>query len=154
MIKFMTSKMLVVPVNPPVQTAYSVLVCLSVSLSVCLSVRTSPRAFVHHFIHLCRIHRLTWKRGVQLFRYFLSLMRTPHLSRHLDWADVFMIHLAVFSTCFVTTCTVRSRDRKYLNSCTPPFDVSLCICAIWCIVHRLVSFQIRLLVHSLIRSLN
>ncbi len=40
------------------------------------------------------------KNGVFLFRYFLSLMRPPHWSRQLDWADVFilkMVFLDVFS---------------------------------------------------------
>ncbi len=53
-------------------------------------------------------------RGIYLFRYFLSLMHTPHLSRQLHWADVFVNVLSQYVV-----------YRKYLNRCTPLFDVSL-----------------------------
>ena len=64
------------------------------------------------------------KRGVHFFMYFLSLMRTPHLSRQLHLADVFYGIFTSIFRCFVTKCGVCIRDRKYLNRCTPLFDVN------------------------------
>ncbi len=62
-------------------------------------------------------HRLISKRGVHLFRYFLSLMRTPHFVTK-------QLKTSAQCSCLLK-CGVCIRDRKYLNRCTPLFDVSL-----------------------------
>ncbi len=61
------------------------------------------------------LHRFTSKKGVYLFRYFLSLMCTP------------ILLLCAHDN---KRIGVRIRDRKYLNRYTPFPDVNLCLCLI------------------------